>query len=332
MTPEQKLRQQQAAARTLQSAATGPTSTMGLGTGQQDPTKHGYNGREDDVGTIAGQMMGKDSRLMQKAAATGVQFASRRGLGNSTLAGQASQSAMLDQIVPMAGQTAGQQFQKNLSGQKYGEGLGAAAQDARLKAGLMEREGQISRRSDAFKSGLETDRMKVDADLKSELMRTQSSLTIEEGRFKFAQDRFLQNDKQSFDRARADADNALKMQLQRVGMKGERQQAASNVLNNAFNDYEQSQQSILSNTKLPAEERNKLLENSKKMLENKINYVSKLYGGALKWPANPFRTNSPAQKPAAGKSPATKSPAKPSSKPNPRVSGGTPDDFWNRGP
>jgi hypothetical protein len=59
-------------------------------------------------------MMDKDSPLMKKAEARGIQFANTRGLGNSTIAGQAAQSAMLDQIVPMASQ----QAQINFSGQQ----------------------------------------------------------------------------------------------------------------------------------------------------------------------------------------------------------------------
>lgn len=102
-------------------------------------TKYGadYSRREDRVGQVAAHMMKRDSPLMAKARADGVAFANGRGLGNTSLAGASSQSAVLDQIVPMASQTASQEFQKNVDGANYTRGRGLAEQASGLRRAEM---------------------------------------------------------------------------------------------------------------------------------------------------------------------------------------------------
>lgn len=92
-----------------------------------------FTQREDRVDRIAADMMKRDNPLMAKARASGMQVANRRGLLNSSLAAATAESAALDQVVPMAGQTAGQEFQKNRAGQDYGISRGLAAQASDLR-------------------------------------------------------------------------------------------------------------------------------------------------------------------------------------------------------
>ncbi|GAA0586759.1 hypothetical protein ACFQH5_20190 [Halomonas salifodinae] len=62
------------------------------------------------MSTASGQMdeiLERDSPLMQRAATQGKQYANRRGLLNSSMGAQASQSAMIDAATPIAQQDAG---------------------------------------------------------------------------------------------------------------------------------------------------------------------------------------------------------------------------------
>jgi hypothetical protein len=66
------------------------------------------------VDTQLDKILAKPSPLMRQARATGLQVANRRGLLNSSLAGQASQKALYDVAVPIASQNAAQINQTNL--------------------------------------------------------------------------------------------------------------------------------------------------------------------------------------------------------------------------
>lgn len=104
------------------------------------PGSSGYQGREDDVSKVAAGMMAKDSPLMQRAAAKGLMVANSRGLMNSSIAAGASMGSALDQVVPMASQTASQEAQKNMAGQKYQIDTDSAYRDEGITARADERQ------------------------------------------------------------------------------------------------------------------------------------------------------------------------------------------------
>jgi hypothetical protein len=63
----------------------------------------------------------QNSPLMQRAATKGLQGANRRGLGNSSMAVQASQTAVLDAATPIASQEASLSQQDNLALRELGQ-------------------------------------------------------------------------------------------------------------------------------------------------------------------------------------------------------------------
>jgi hypothetical protein len=81
--------------------------------GIQDPNGNGPGGIVDDstIGStsVAGNLnaiLASDSPLMQRARTAGLQFANKRGLLNSSIAGEAAQNAMIDAALPIASQDA----------------------------------------------------------------------------------------------------------------------------------------------------------------------------------------------------------------------------------
>jgi len=245
----------------------GATATTGqptgLGEAPQPATNAVTPGDPGDVAAIAASMMGRDSPLMRKAAATGLQHANRRGLLNSSLAGQAAQSAMLDHIVPMASQTSEQGFGRGLQERQFEFEGGETQKEREFRGG----ESQLERE---FKGG-ETQK---ERDLKLDIV---------------GREEVLQRERMSLDEAMAAADRTLKGLISDNQISANDRRGAESMINNAYRDYENALQSIMSNPDLPAEERNSLLRNAKNMLTAKIDYATELYGAVFDWPENPFQ-------------------------------------------
>lgn len=73
---------------------------------------------ESTEGRVYG-IIDRNSPLMQQAEARALMLANRRGLANSSIAGQAMQAAVMDAALPIASQDASQAFQRNLSNQNF---------------------------------------------------------------------------------------------------------------------------------------------------------------------------------------------------------------------
>lgn len=104
--------------------------TMSTTTTATPPKPYG----DDSVQTQLNGLLKQSNPLMQKAKTEGMQFANRRGLGNSSIAAGATQTAMLDKAVPIASQDAAQIHTKNLqaqqiTGQKDIAGMNISAHD-----------------------------------------------------------------------------------------------------------------------------------------------------------------------------------------------------------
>lgn len=255
----------------------------------------GYQGRIDDVGDVAAGMMAKDSVLMKKARADGAAFANRRGLLNSSMAGGAAESAMLDQIVPMASQTAQQRFQKNLSGQQYLEKRGLNDQTAEqqkdqtrlegrqqrktigaeydARGELSEQESQQRRQEAAQQQRFTMRQMRLDANVQSRLQR--------EG---FNQDKVLANVENAFKTRQAALDRRLQRQLADKEITAEAQKGAETMVSNIFNDYEDSVRSVLNNPDIGAKQRNQLLNNAKTLMQKKMDLVTSIHSETFDWP------------------------------------------------
>lgn len=93
-----------------------------------------WESEDDSVATKVAALSAGTSPLMRQATAMGTQAAGRRGLLNSTMAGQAGTAAALGVAVPIASQDASQTFQKNVAAQQRLTGLEAMRTDAGFQA------------------------------------------------------------------------------------------------------------------------------------------------------------------------------------------------------
>lgn len=112
----------------------------------------------EDVSKLVADITAKDSEIMQRAGARGLQVANSRGLMNGTMGVQASQAAVLDQAIPMASQNASQNYGSNASKQ------------------------QTDQQMDLNKQGLEVDKAKIVAQTDA-----QSQLAQEAGEIQMKQ-------------------------------------------------------------------------------------------------------------------------------------------------
>lgn len=88
---------------TTATTAAAVTATRGLGVGGVSKPQ---TGQVPSVSGRANELMQVDNPIMRQAKTAGIQVANRRGLGNSSMAAQASQAAALQTALPIASQEA----------------------------------------------------------------------------------------------------------------------------------------------------------------------------------------------------------------------------------
>ena len=213
---------------------------------------------------IAARLMGQDSPLMQRADAQGRQFAASRGLLNSSMAGQASQAAMLDQIVPLA------------------------SQDADINARIQSDE--RTRLFTATQAGL-------DRTAATGLANLNNTADMNQQRF-VADAAAIQADLNRTAAERAEAlrvisDRATQVALANIELRDSDRRSATTMIANAHDVYASTTANIMNNPDLPAVERNRLLAAAATNLGRSINYTRSLYGAAFNWPTNPWTVASP---------------------------------------
>lgn len=101
---------------------------------------YGANGtwtpEDDSVAKKVTGLLSKNSPLVQTARTQASQTLNRRGLLNSTMAGQAGEQAAIGAVLPIASQEAQQTHQKNMQQ----EGLGSQERIASLNVGAHDRQ------------------------------------------------------------------------------------------------------------------------------------------------------------------------------------------------
>lgn len=68
------------------------------------------------VATKVGEITSKNSPLMQQAKTAGMKFANKRGLLNSSLAGESAQEAVIKSALPIASQDSQQAYGRDIAG------------------------------------------------------------------------------------------------------------------------------------------------------------------------------------------------------------------------
>tara|TARA_R110001606_G_scaffold377506_1_gene536603 strand:- start:534 stop:1115 length:582 start_codon:yes stop_codon:yes gene_type:complete len=93
---------------------------------------------EDNVASGVENVINQNSGLMKQAATTGKQYANKRGLLNSSMGAQASQAAVMDRALPIAGQQSAQTHTKNLAQMDINSASALQGNDIASKQGLMD--------------------------------------------------------------------------------------------------------------------------------------------------------------------------------------------------
>lgn len=278
LTPEEIAQQQASAAAQQQQAQ--PTG-LGSPAATQAP-------ETTDVGEIAAGLMNRDSPLMKAAETRGRQYANARGLMNSTIGAQASQAAALEHVVPLASQTADQRFRSGLQTKEF-EFQGAQNEAERgLRRDLATQEAGLRRelQTQAITSEETLARERMASDERLQGLRIDAEKLLQTERLTVEQS--MQTERLLAEIAQAEADRALKDLINQRDIAANDRRGIETMLANAYNDYAQLTQAIMSNPELPASERNALLSNAKNMLTARINYTTQMYSTAFDWPPNPF--------------------------------------------
>lgn len=241
-----------------------PTSTMtATNTGEQDKTVRQpgdgpsiptpeieATSYDDSVESRVGGLMQQNSPLMKQAATRGKQAAQKRGLLNSSLGVQASQAAVLDRAMAIAGQDAQTAAQKNLSNQ-----------DARQQQQLIGTEYGL-------RSGLSA----------QEAEQTRANIEAEYGqRRQLSEQEFEQQQKlQEFD-------IASKEKIAGWNIDSHDRERAS-IMAAAFEQtYAEQFRTIAQNNQLPADVRERYLQHVTAVRDSNLNLVEQMYGIDLEW-------------------------------------------------
>ncbi|HBM28639.1 MAG TPA: hypothetical protein DDZ92_07110 [Halomonas sp.] len=199
------------------------------------------------VENLVNQITAKGSRSMERANTMGQMAANRRGLLNSSLAGQSAQNAVIDAALPMAQADAaarvgfamqGQGFdyntaltaqrgniEKDMQQAQFGFTGGQNALDRALQQTLQSNQFGFTRGENALDRGLQqtlqsnqfgftSGENALDRGLQRFLQDSQFGFTRGENALDRDQQRFLQENQFGFQGAQADADRELQLTLQ----------------------------------------------------------------------------------------------------------------------
>lgn len=168
-------------------------STAGSQSAQAfNATVTGYDpelGQVQDEETAAGQLgkiTSQDSPLMQRARANAAEYASRRGLRNSTIAAGETQAAMVDRALPVAQQDAAAHRSQALTNQEVmnrarefeaqAENV-AGLQDAQLQTNVSQTNAQLVSQAEQLNAQLATQTSQFNAEQFNQAQELNAQLT-----------------------------------------------------------------------------------------------------------------------------------------------------------
>lgn len=289
----------------------------------------GYKEREEDVAAIANKYASQNNALMRRAAASGTQTANRRGLLNSSIAAGAAQGAVLDQVVPMASQTAGQNFQRNASNQDFRQNSALSyqgfGQDRVLRRDQYGYDRGLQDQRFGHERTLAKDAFGYDSLLSKQAYGQQSNLQREAFGYdsrlsqqNYTQQRGLNEQGFTFERTLAQLDIASRERLAQQGFDVERElatmqlgwnqtladmnlaaeakQAAGGAIEGIYAQMESSWQAILQTPEMSAADRTKAINAIQNTMKLKIAGIEALYG--VDFPTEIFSAPSGATAPA----------------------------------
>lgn len=249
----------------------------------------GYTERDQDVASIAQDYMKQDSLLMQQSQAQGRQLAAERGMLNSTLAGTAGMAAMLEHIVPMASQSAQQNYGRNLSNQEAHQASALSKQDAGEQGILAEQafhqNQDLSRQDYQQTSSLSRQDYEQTAALSSQEWQQQKDLAAQKYTFDrglmeldFTQKQALAQQGFEFEQALQQSEQTFQMSVAQMELDQRQFADAQSAVNEVWNNYQEQYFSIMGNPDLTAEQRQRQLADAERLAKAQIQTIDATYG------------------------------------------------------
>jgi hypothetical protein len=127
----------------------------------------------DSVYTKATAYSQKDSPLMKAAQTEGLKIANRRGLLNSSMAADASQDAVLRQVMPMASQDASQDFQRNQAARAFEYGMVGQDRDIEFRTDLFDKDADLRKTLQSNELNFNSGQKALDRALQEKLAKWQ---------------------------------------------------------------------------------------------------------------------------------------------------------------
>lgn len=266
----------------------------------------GSQGQLDD--TVAGQvtkLASKDSALNQMARTEGLKAANRRGLLNSSMAVNAAQDAVLQNVLPIASQDAAQAFQKNQAAKGFEYGMaGQVQQQGWQTAENIAQRGFLGTQADLdrdLQQTLQQNQITAnDAALVKQIASTegieaanralQTALQEKDIQFRMEQGNLdraaavaAQERDIAFKKSESALDRGLQEQIAKWNLSSNDRNAAAQMLTNMETMYQNSYSSIMANTNLDSATRTSYLTAAKNMRDTQINMVEQMYNVDLHW-------------------------------------------------
>jgi hypothetical protein len=273
-----------------------------------DPNKILGSQAQNADDTVAGQvakLTAQDSTLNQMARTEGLKAANRRGLLNSSMAVNASQDAVLQNVLPIASQDAAQAFQKNQAAKQFEYGMvGQTQQQGWQTAENIAQRGFLGTQADLDRDLQQTLQAKqitandvalvkqiastegiesANRALQKALQEADIQFRMSEGNLDRAAAVAAQDKDIAFKRSESALDRSLQEQIAKWNLSSNDRNAAAQMLTNMETMYQNSYSSIMANTNLDSKTRTSYLAAAKSMRDTQINMVEQMYNVDLTW-------------------------------------------------
>ena len=249
---------------------------------------------KDNSGTMAGNVaniLNSNSLLMRSAAAKGERIAANRGLQNSTLGAEAAQRAMLDAAIPIAAQDTQHQFAASQANLDRGHQKDLAKLQADLSYSNQSRLNDTQNRFAASQADLDRAHQRGLTQLQSDLnYNNQSRLTKLQSDLNYSNQSRLNQEQNRFTASQNELDRANQRELANLNHQNEMRnlnaQVSANTIGKSIdftmqiaNNFDAQIASILNNTAMKADDKEKAIKTLKSSRDSEINFVSKFMQG-----------------------------------------------------
>lgn len=271
-----------------------------------------YQVKDDSVESYLPGLLDKSGALMTKARGDAMRTANRRGLQNSSIAAGEGEKAALGVVVPMASQDAAQTAQKNLAAQGFGYNAQLQGQQIQGQTNIasMQITADLQKQQAADAAAMDRLKQQGYSDQQIETMRETNAITVLKAQgFNDQQIETMREASQkeltgatltSEEKRAADQLNSAKT-LQTMSNQQTAYNSAGSMVSNANSTYANYVSSIMSNTNIPIDDRNRMISDAAARRDAEIDLANQLFGTHLTWNTTPETPGSTtATKPSGG--------------------------------